>query len=158
MEDFVTIELAKKLEEKGFDYKCLYAYKNEQIINPEIVKAFGELSDDGYYELTKEGGGKLDWSFVYINKYQLMQYRDIRIPIEMIRAPTISQVLKWLREEKKLHIEIYMYHNCYLWEIYNTEIYDVDFTQKSEKYSEIEYASFEDAAIAGIEYVIDNLI
>ena len=51
-----------------------------------------------------------------------------------------------------------MYHNCYLWEIYNTEIYDADFTQKSEKYSEIEYTTYELAALAGIEYVIDNLI
>lgn len=72
--------------------------------------------------------------------------------------PTISQVLKWLREEKEIYIEIYMYHNCYLWEIYNTKIYDADFTQKSEKYSEIEYENYEQAALAGIEYVLYNLI
>jgi hypothetical protein len=71
----------------------------------------------------------------------------------------IYDVLKWLREEKKLYIEIYMHHNCYLWEIYNTKIYDdVDFDQKSEKYSELEYETYELAALAGIEYVIDNLI
>lgn len=73
-------------------------------------------------------------------------------------CPTISQVLKWLREKKKLFIEIFMYHNHYLWEIYNTEMYDVDFTQKSEKYSEKEYVSYEEAVLAGIEYVLDNLI
>lgn len=73
-------------------------------------------------------------------------------------CPTISQVLKLLRENKSLYIEIYMYHNCYLWEIYNTEMYDIDYFQKSEKYSEIEYKTYEEAALAGIEYVLDNLI
>lgn len=76
----------------------------------------------------------------------------------VLYTPTISQVLKWLREEKELHIEIYMHHNCYLWEIYNTTIYDADFTQKSEKYSEIEYEKYELAALAGVNYCLENLI
>lgn len=171
MEDFVTIEIAKKLEEKGFDYKCLYVYNNEQIINPEIVKAFGELSDDGYYELTKEGGGKLDWSFVYINEYQLMQYRDIRIPIEMIRAPTISQVLKWMREEKKIFVAINIGY-CYETDVipfptnpnmepilkgYYYGIWELDNLSDKNAHSEY-FESPELAALAGIEYVLDNLI
>lgn len=73
-------------------------------------------------------------------------------------ALTISQVLKWLREEKKLFIEIYMYYNTYMWEVYNTEIYNSDLTQKSEGYSARKYASYELAALAGIEYVLDSLI
>ena len=73
-------------------------------------------------------------------------------------APTISQVLKWLREEKELHIEIYMCHNCYLYEIYNTKNYDADLSQKREKYSEIEYETYEKAVLDGIEYTLNNLI
>ena len=38
------------------------------------------------------------------------------------------------------------------------KIYDVDFTQKREKYSEREYATYEQASLAGIEYALDNLI
>jgi hypothetical protein len=92
---------------------------------------------------------------LYITHYQNAFHSD---KDESIDAPTISQILKWLREEKELHIEIYMYYNCYLWEIYNTQIYDADLTQKSEKYSEIEYETYEQAARAGIEYTLDNLI
>lgn len=77
---------------------------------------------------------------------------------EAYTAPTISQVLKWLREEKELHIEIYMYNNYYSWEIYNTKIYDADFTQKRVEYSDVDYETYEQAALAGIEYVLDNLI
>ena len=128
--EFVGFELAKKLKEKGF---------------PQ------HWSDDDYITENEECECHFEVG-VHYNRCFIPEH------LPTIAAPTISQVLKWLREEKKLHIEIYMYHNCYLWEIYNTEIYDVDFTQKSEKYSEIEYTSYEDAALAGIEYVLDNLI
>ena len=158
MEDFVTFEIAKKLKEKGFNKKCLFAYNDEQIINPKVVEEYGYLTDDGYYELTEDGGGKLKFDNVYIYEQQIILRDKIIIERNFIDAPTISQVLKWLREEKELHIEIYMYHNCYLFEIYNTKIYDADFTQKSEKYSEIEYENYEESALAGIIYVLDNLI
>lgn len=158
MEDFVTFEIAKILKEKGFKEKCLFAYNDNQVINPKVVEEYGDLTDDGYYELTEDCGGKLKFDEVYIYEQQIILQDKIIIKRNFIDAPTISQVMKWLREEKELHIEIYMYHNCYLWEIYNTKIYDVDFTQKSEKYSEIEYESYEQAALAGIEYVLDNLI
>ena len=171
MEDFVTFDLAKKLKDKGFDYKCLCVYNKEQIINPEIVKAFGELSDDGYYELTKEGGGKLDWSFVYIDKYQLMQYRDIKVPREILRAPTISQVLKWLRREKGLFVAINIGY-CYetnempfptyskmepILKGYYYGIWELDNLSDKNAHSEY-FESPELAALAGIEYVLDYLI
>lgn len=155
MEDFVTYELAVKLKEKGFDYKCLFVYNKEQIINPEIVKAFGELTDDGYYELTKEGGGKLDWSFVYINEYQLIQYRDVLFAREMIKAPTISQVLKWLREEKKIYIMVDRSFSVRGWHYYIID--DDDFENPIQQ--EVEHnRCYELAAIAGIEYALNNLI
>lgn len=127
-EDFAPFELAVKLNEKGFNEPC-YGYYHCNGGNDS-------------FELC--GNGDRD----FLNSKN--QYR--------VAAPTISQVLKWLREEKGLHIEIYMYHNCYLWEIYNTKIYDADFTQKSEKYSEIEYETYEQAALAGVNYCLDNLI
>lgn len=160
MEDFVPFDLAVKLKEKGFDYKCLFVYNKEQIINPEIVKAFGELTDDGYYELTKEGGGKLDWSFVYINEYQLIQYRDVLFAREMIKAPTISQVLKWLREEKLILIGLspmQEYDGNEMIEWCST-IYKADKQGGMSWMEELYYESYEQAALAGIEYVLDNLI
>lgn len=128
MEDFVPYKLAVKLKEKGFTCEYPFAMYNE-------YEQFCPLYSSDKYYFGIDDFDKLD-----------------------VIAPTISQVLKWLREEKELHIEIYMYHNCYLWEIYNTKIYDADFSQKSEKYSEIEYATYELAALAGIEYCLDNLI
>ena len=159
MEDYVTYELAVKLKEKGFDYKCLFVYNKEQIINPEIVKAFGELSDDGYYELTKEGGGKLDWSFVYINEYQLIQYRDVLIPRETIKAPTISQVLKWLREEKAIHLNVVLLEKGWYCDVWCFEYYEEEkeYAYKRE-YQTNDYNNYEQAALAGIEYILNYLL
>ena len=137
--DFVSFEIAKKLKEKGFECDHPFAMYSEEGV-------FYDLCTSAKY-ITSASGFKCRCYY----DYEDFDEHDCV-------APTISQVLKWLREEKKLFVEIFMYHSCYLYEIYNTEIYDVDFTQKSEKYSEEEYASYEQAALAGIEYAIDNLL
>ena len=71
-------------------------------------------------------------------------------------APTISQVLKWLREEKKIHIE-----PCILVDG------DTDADGKIITYIESgdiiyfedkRFNSFEEAALVGIEYTLNNLI
>ena len=133
--EIVSFEIAKKLKEKGFEDNCIgyYDYAGKFHYNYESAISNKEI-------------------YFCHSKYDNIWHRDL------VDTPTISQVLKWLREEKELHIEIYMYHNCYLWEIYNTKIYDADFSQKSEKYSEIEYATYEIAALAGVDYCLDNLI
>jgi hypothetical protein len=67
-------------------------------------------------------------------------------------VPTISQVLKWLREEKKVHIIIpASFDEGYWWEVR-------DFNREISEYSVVEYTSYEESAIAGIEYILDNLI
>lgn len=161
--DFVTFEIAKKLKEKGFDYPCLFVYNKEQIINPEVVKAFGELSDDGYYELTKEGGGRLDWNFVYIYKHQLIPYRDVVFEREIIKAPAIYRVLKWLREEHHLHFEIV--GAAYGYNLIISDTPDKGGTNRY--YSHLNddgpnYAGawdgYDGCVLYGIEYVLDNLI
>ncbi len=156
MSDFVTLEIAKKLKEKGFSYGCLFVYNKEQVINPEIIKEFGELSDDGYYELTKDGGGRFDWNFVYIYETQLIQYSDVIIEKDIVRAPTISQALKWLREEMNIiclpHIDPFEEK----WFFYVVKLPQA--TDIPEYFSTPIYNTYEEAALAGIEYVLDKLI
>jgi hypothetical protein len=72
-----------------------------------------------------------------------------------ISAPDIHQVLKWLRNEKKIFINVDVRTNLeWYYEVWNINeklsvLGNVPFN-KSE--------SYEEAAIAGVEYVIDNLI
>ena len=156
MEDFVSLELGKKLKEKGFDYDTLFAYNDEQIINPKVVEKYGELSDDGYYELTKQGGGELDWDYVYIYQQLLMPQRTIFVKRNYLLAPTISQVLKWLREEKNIYISVFIDDDS-----------DTPVTFEVHKGNECIYthhgnyfalSDWDKCELKAIEYVLDNVI
>lgn len=72
----------------------------------------------------------------------------------VITAPTLSQVLKWLREEKKLHISIeYGYAEIPIWDFEIRLIGNYGRWWTDETYS-----SYELAALAGVNYCLDNLI
>ena len=138
MEDFVPYELAVKLKEKGFREKCFARYS----FYAGTLK-YNEIDVDkrpSAYKLTiKEFGGC----------YNLYMYNDID-------APTISQVLKWLREKKNIFVvtfiaddsdapltyEIYMGTECLL-------------THHGEYFTLQEW---DKCNLVGIEYVLDNLI
>lgn len=150
MEDFVPYDLAVKLRDKGFNCNCLFAFNDEQIINPNVVEKYGALSDDGYYELTKNGGGELDWDYVYIYETKLMLKRNIILKRNFIDAPTISQVLKWLREEKKIYVSVEVEREDWFeYKIVQT-IKNIRTTGTSV------YETYPEAILAGIAYVIDN--
>lgn len=71
--------------------------------------------------------------------------------------PTISQVLKWLREDKNIFVSPNLYKKGYEPYIQSTIFKDgKDYTDMW-RVDEF-YPSYEKAALAGIEYVLDNLI
>lgn len=130
MDNFVTFEIGKKLKEKGFIHGYnLYGYKPIYTDVNTIVLIW----NNGAYEKDYFG--------------------------ENIPCPTISQVLKWLREEKNIHIEIYTNASGY-----NYIISDTPKLGGSDKYwSDYEgpndsgcWDFYEQAALAGIEYVLDK--
>lgn len=69
-------------------------------------------------------------------------------------APQIHQVLKWLREKEKIHVQIEMCGKCYKCSLYEEKLFDSYLVCSLND----GYKSYEDAAISGIEYVIDKLI
>lgn len=129
MEDFVTFGIAKKLKEKEFREECFARYY---------------CSDKTYFERNSYDPNTESAFYCYNNDEDLGRF--------YIDAPTISQVLKWLREEKKMHIIIpASFEDGYWWEVR-------DFNREISEYSYAEYTSYEEASLAGIEYVLDNLI
>lgn len=78
---------------------------------------------------------------------------------ERINAPTISQVLNWLREEKKIYVALDFYRsngNTKIWWIYSVRYIEDDSTEYI--FGSSIRKSYEQAALAGIEYVLDNSI
>jgi hypothetical protein len=131
----VTFEMAKKLKEKGFKGACLLHY--------ESTGGFYSNSIDTYDRPNQE----LDYS-------DFLRCFNDGNSIGLIDAPTISQVLKWLREEKKLNICIDIWGRTWGYEIINLRGgHLLHWTAYRE-----DIKSYEDAAFDGIEYVLDNLI
>lgn len=134
-EDFVPFELAKKLEEKGFNWKTLESY-TDKIKQKHLVSIDSDIA--------------------------VVEVKDI---VNTYPKPTISQVLKWLREEKNISIEIYSTATGWGVEIYNAGNVKKDDYSGGSFLAEIEgdnnsgrFDTYEEAALAGLEYVIGNLI
>jgi hypothetical protein len=141
-EDFVSFELAKRLQEKGFKQKCLAYYDAEDNV--------GLLYNTQY---TDEA-----LPCQYTDLLQCHNTGEAETQSDdsenCVDAPTISQVLKWLREEKKRFVVIHPTGHVvhYYYTVHNlARSFDTfEYTQS--------FATYEQAAIEGIEYVIDNLI
>lgn len=132
MSDFVPFEIAKKLKEKEFKEECLAYYHTD-----------GEL----LYNKDQYRGGDL--------KSLLRSYNSLpKNPIgcEQIDAPTISQVLKWLRDVEGIHV-------CIALGEFSDWMYDVSRIDGN-MFCKAEdgFQSYEQATLAGIEYCLDNLI
>lgn len=131
--EFVNYEISKKLKEKKFNEPCY-----------------------GYYHLDKGddsfevcGNGDYDF-FNNINYWR-------------IGAPRIAQALKWLRVVKGIDVlpqrgHINIDNNGKVTRYYNVNIYFERRFACMLDNDEQDYSTYEQAALAGIEYVLDNLI
>jgi hypothetical protein len=135
MEDFVTFDIAKKLKEKGFKEKC-YAY-------------YFPKGSELFFNHNPFRGGIVE-DCLYSNNFLPNEC----MASDFVDAPTISQVLKWLREEKKIHIAIDIWGRTWGYDIIKlTSGNSLHWTAYNENIN-----NYEQAALAGIEYVLDNLI
>ena len=123
--EFVSFSIAKKLKEKGYsqaEMNALAMYNEDS-----EWYSLSPTLDDFYYD------------------FKDFDENDCV-------CPTISQVLKWLRDEQ-IFVEIVITPMG----LYKPMIYDIEGFKKP--YRDISpRIDFNEAALAGIEYVIDNLI
>ena len=134
--DFVTFYIAKKLKEKGFKNLCFAYYTN---------------TNDLYFNYSHKAGAKYSDCFLSHN----LMPKD-SVSGKFVDAPTISQVLKWLREETKINVNMRLYKE-------NGWYYTIQNYKGEPLYSQLTntdelYLSYEEAALAGIQFAIDNLI
>lgn len=138
-EELITLETAKLLKEKGFNKSTLFAYKNNgnlyQDFNrirlsynslpvPELCENFCACeSDNPCYKCG---------TAVYLTS-----------------APNQSFAQKWLRETKKLHVEVsYMHGDYWIYDILT--IPEHDLVGLSDR-PLVHYKSYEEALEAGIQ-------
>lgn len=127
-DDFITYELAVKLKEKGF---------------PQHITDEAYITDN-YGEDEYNIGDRLPIPLI-------PDYMDD------VASPTISQVLKWLRDVKKIHIVCPFYKDkgfyYYVQRIGNAARIVSSFSDSDDCFD-----TAEQAALAGVNYCLDNLI
>lgn len=144
--DFVSFSLAKKLKEKGYPQRpdnmsCMPYYEYDEVSN--------------YASLCNE----IVW-------YRVDETRD-----NIFAAPAIHKVLKWLREEKNMYIEPCILVDCdtdadnnvintyTYWSFSITSIESGDrIYYEYEHIDDKRFDSYEQSAIAGIEFCLNYLI
>lgn len=145
MEDFVTFDLAKKLKEKGFPQR------------PDYFNYSSYFCWDGLRKIH--------------TLYNASVWFDPNINRENIYfAPTIPQVLKWLRVDRCFHVSPDLMSDysvdaddniCEEWTYWSYSIHhiiDGPIYRDYNQFDHIEYRSWEAAALEGITHVLDNLI
>ena len=102
------------------------------------------------FELAKKlKENEFDWEVREIYERNILMCRYENYP-----KPTISQTLKWMRECKNIYVQIEIHGKGYVCGLYGRK-YDDSYLIMEFKNI---FKSYEEAAIAGIEYALDNLI
>lgn len=104
-EDYVTLKVAKKLSEKGFDWPTHSMYGKIYRIRDEIKEKYPGLSDDGYYDLLEYNGGSLKEDDVYGEYIEALdcyckntcKYFN-QYPHMICSRPSLYEAQKWFRE------------------------------------------------------------
>lgn len=107
----------------------------------------------------KEKGYTLDTAFHYDDNgviiVSLVEFDERCV----YPCPEIHQVLKWLREKNAMHISISLYSKGWYCDVYTYEYYEEYREYDAKHVVQLdEFSAYEEAALAGIEYVLDNLI
>lgn len=134
--DFVSFELAVKLKEKGFNQPCMHSYT-------QYTSNFVYDGDPDHPESHKKGE-------IHIYDFYNTNDDNGRTTYSM---PTISQVLKWLREEKKIFVDIRFNRYDQLYKYYAFAM-----STDEDMYGGNLINTYEQAALAGVEYCLNNLI
>lgn len=106
--NILPIEFHNFIKEHNFKVFSDFHYFKDQIIRPEIVEKYGELTDDGYYELTKDCGGELNFDEVYGYEWVLESNDSYRHPefYTIVPAYPIHTII-----DELLKYGIYVYVN-----------------------------------------------
>lgn len=108
-EDYVSLETAKLLKEKGFDEVCRQSYLHHCRVRDEIYEKYPGLSDDGYRDLVYVDGLSKEEVYGYYdeivdftgcNKPSWAEYANYFIA----SAPTLYESQKWIWERHKMFV------------------------------------------------------
>ena len=146
-EDYVSLETAKLLKEKGFNHWCYKSY------GTAVYHKGTPISFDEECDLKSEG---LENEIEYVDGGYLYDFGcDNRKKDEKVwAAPTLQMAMKWLRDVHNLWCEI-SWEGKGLWCMEVFSLMDEEFIPGSIVH---EIKSYEEACETAIKYCLENLI
>ena len=110
---FASLRVCKLAAEAGYNEMEENAYLRYSRVTSYARKKYGDLSDDGFYELTTDMGGPEPFEKIYSPKYTLCtrypgrNFEYVKEEIDAFAAPTIEKLAMWLREnyDTNVHVE-----------------------------------------------------
>lgn len=151
-EDYVSLETAKLLKEKGFKHWCYKCY------GTAVYHKGVPISFDEECELESEGLGD---EIEYIEGGCLYDFGcdNTEEETNVWAAPTLWDVMKWLREVHKCFIEIMVGDSdgriWYDFDVINIGKKDIPIVPIDDV---VELETYEQACEAAIKYCLENLI
>ena len=133
-ESYVSLEIAKLLKKLGFKWGCRAAW-----------------------DLTFPDEPYLNYDAVYQTDFN----NDVD---DILYAPTLSVAQRWLREVKKLYIEIRRMPKCDLFDRYFTSIaimresFDTEMRDKDDEIIYISWKTYEEALEAAIKKALEIIL
>lgn len=162
-EEYVSFELARLLQKKGFDGMCEYVWILDKANDPDDTDGIWKECAPKFME------GESRVSLNDIDR--VLSYSDDYYHKEVYLCPTLYMALKWIREEKgvnvidlldwstplpsKYYFELYIYHQFEGWKPVHTDT-NLAFTG-DDKLSSM-YTSPEEALEGGMKYALKKLI
>lgn len=131
-EQYVTFEVAKLLKEKGFDWPCICYYEDNGIMHEALDYVRQNDGEDGEDDDNDE-----------------------------CLCPTQQMAMRWLREEKGIHIMVSTGMNVCSKPM---RFYHANLAQMEEDKTiygdpiDVDFDTYEDAVEAALKYVLTNLI
>lgn len=124
-EDFVTFEVAKLLQDKGYREDCHASYRTDETGRSELTVVFGVRK------------------FHHLSIYTRFQYEYL--------APTLYAAQKWVRTKGKIHIVVELNKHGWYYRLYDTE--DLSLISQMDGYSDTFEKALNDGIKESLTYL-----
>ena len=151
IEDYVSLETAKLLKEKGFKEWCYKCY------GTAVYHKGAPISFDEECELKDEG---LEYEIEYVEGGYLYDcsYDNSEKDTKVWAAPTLWVAMKWLRKVHNIHVvpKFDFYAGDYTGRVYDGRREST--AEKDDYIAIVGNDTYEEACEAAIKYCLENLI
>ena len=161
--DYCNCDICIALQQMGYNESSEYTWAHNCRVSDEILDKYPGLSDSGYMDLIDEYGGIYKREEVYhtyiepIKRFSRNSMIDTDFG-EICSCVHLYDAQKFLRKEKKIHVEVPIAFNKYFYELFKTDEYDKHCgIQKVLVLGTNGYESHEEAHLEGIKEAINLL-